>query len=332
VTPSARAVALRAAALSLEEEFMDHPVARLGRRTAALAVATCATLSCGALTAAAQARTTHPAKPTVTASTPVTPGSDYLALGDSVSFGYMEPTVVPAPDYPNAASFHGYPEMLGSELHLKVANAACPGETSSSLLNAGAQSNGCENTVTGSGVSYRKAYPLHVKYSGSQIAYAEKYLKSHSDTRLVSLMIGANDLFACEETTSDGCLNPAEQAPVLAKITKNVHTILTDLRSQAHYAGQIVIVDYYSLNYASATINDQSEILNKAQAAGAKGFKVRFANAYTTFATASAHSGDNTCTAGLLTQLGAPGTCGVHPSYAGQALLASTLENAIAIR
>jgi hypothetical protein len=66
---------------------------------------------------------------------PVVSGSGYLALGDSVTFGYQEAQVVPAPDYHNASSFYGYPELLGTELRVKVANAACPGETSSSLIN-----------------------------------------------------------------------------------------------------------------------------------------------------------------------------------------------------
>lgn len=30
---------------------------------------------------------------------PIVPGSQYLALGDSVAFGYVESQVVPAPDY-----------------------------------------------------------------------------------------------------------------------------------------------------------------------------------------------------------------------------------------
>src|SRR5947208_20683 len=76
---------------------------------------------------------------------PVTPGSGYLALGDSVTFGYQEPQVVPAPNYQDAASFTGYPEQLGPQLKLNVANAACPGETSTSLINPKAKSNGCEN-------------------------------------------------------------------------------------------------------------------------------------------------------------------------------------------
>jgi lysophospholipase L1-like esterase len=53
---------------------------------------------------------------------PVVPGSQYLALGDSVTFGYEEPTVVPPPNYADAASFIAYPQILGEEYHLSVAN------------------------------------------------------------------------------------------------------------------------------------------------------------------------------------------------------------------
>ena len=260
---------------------------------------------------------------------PVVAGSGYLALGDSVTFGYEESAVVPTPNYRDAASFLAYPKMLGTELHLRVANAACPGETSSSLIDASAQSNGCENVPGGSGVSYRKEFPLHVRYSGSQLAYAVSYLKAHPGVRLVSLMIGANDLFICQETTADGCASTAEQQHVFHVIAKNVRTILSTIRTKAGYTGQLAIVNYYSLDYASPIANAESTELNRADDAAAKPFHVVIANAYRTFALASAHSGNDTCTAGLLTQLGSPGTCGVHPSYAGQALLAQTLEGAI---
>jgi hypothetical protein len=33
----------------------------------------------------------------------------YLALGDSVAFGYVPPNAVPAPNYNNPRSFVGYP-------------------------------------------------------------------------------------------------------------------------------------------------------------------------------------------------------------------------------
>ena len=105
------------------------------------------------------------------ASSPLVPGSGYLALGDSVTFGYEEAAVVPPPNYSDAASFLGYPEQIANMLHVNVVNAACPGETSSSLINPKAVSNACENTLGKPG-GYRTRYPLHVHYSGSQLAFA----------------------------------------------------------------------------------------------------------------------------------------------------------------
>jgi lysophospholipase L1-like esterase len=261
---------------------------------------------------------------------PVVPGSQYLALGDSVTFGYMEPTVVPAPNYANAASFLGYPEQLAAQLHLSVANAACPGETSSSLVNPAGPSNGCENNPAHTGNNYRMVNPLHVNYKGSQLAFALSYLHSHHNVRLVTLMIDANDFFVCSETTSDGCASTAEQNATAATVTKNVHTILSAIRNKAGYTGQVVIVNYYSLNYSSPADNAQSQLLNKVQNAAAQPFGVKIADGYGELQAASAHSGDNTCTAGLLTQLSVGG-CGIHPSYAGQALLAQALEKTITI-
>src|SRR5947209_11371945 len=152
----------------------------------------------------------------------LTPGSRYLALGDSVTFGFQESALVPAPNYHDAKSFLGYPEHIAKELPVKVANAACPGETSSSLINQNAQSNGCENAPHGINTGYRKLYPLHVHYRGSQLAYALGYLRRHRDVRLVSLMIGANDLFVCQETTADHCLSSAERSATAATVGRNV--------------------------------------------------------------------------------------------------------------
>jgi lysophospholipase L1-like esterase len=279
-------------------------------------------------TAGALARSTQKASP-VTPRTPVTVGSRYLALGDSVTFGYQESAVVPAPNYKDASSFLGYPELLGSELHLKVANAACSGETSSSLIDPSAQSNGCENTPGNPNVGYRKAFPLHVNYGGSQLAYALSYLRAHHDVRLVSLMIGANDAFVCQETTQDKCASASEQQAVAKTVTNNIHQILSTIRNKAHYSGQLAIVNYYSLDYSLPTSNAQTMFLNKVQDSAAKPFHVEIADGFGEWRAASVHSGGKPCTAGLLTQLGTPSKCGIHPSYSGQSLLAEALENAI---
>ena len=260
---------------------------------------------------------------------PLYPGGTYLALGDSVTFGYMESSVVPAPNYEDASSFVAYPEQLGAELGLNVVNAACPGETSASLVNSTVLNNGCTSSPGSPSAGYRTAFPLHVSYTGSQLDFAVHYLRSHHNVGLVSLMIGANDFFLCEETTTDGCASSSEQEAVAASVTKNVQTILSEIRYKAHYSGQLAIVNYYSLDYASPTDNAQAQNLNQVLDAAAQPFHVVIADGYGELQTASVHSGDDTCTAGLLTQLGVPGDCGVHPSYAGQALLAQALAKII---
>ncbi|HUA69421.1 MAG TPA: SGNH/GDSL hydrolase family protein [Solirubrobacteraceae bacterium] len=303
-----------------------HATARRALKFAVLTL--CAALGLALVSAPALAN--KPAKkskgPKITIHTPVTPGSGYLALGDSVPFGYEEQQVVPAPNYADASSLVGYPELLGSELHLTVANAACPGETSSSLIDPTAPSNGCEN-APGGGPAYRTMFPLHVKYSGSQLNYAVSYLKKHKNVRLVSLMVGANDLFLCEETTADHCATLTEQAAVIATVAKNDGTILSAIRKKAHYGGQIVVVNYYSTSPALAAV---TALGNSSIESAVKPYHVEIADAFGEFQTAAAHSGGNTCTAGLLTQL-STGGCGVHPSYAGQSLLAQALEKAIHI-
>lgn len=120
------------------------------------------------------------------------PGSRYLALGDSVTFGYEEPGVVPAPNYANAASFVNYPQELGAVL-------------------------------------------------------------------------------------------------------------------------------------ISSLVRRLNRTLNRA----AKPFGRVVADGYAEFAAAAVHSANDPCAAGLLTQLGQPGTCGIHPTYAGHALLAQAVGKAI---
>jgi lysophospholipase L1-like esterase len=257
----------------------------------------------------------------------VTPGSTYLALGDSVSFGYKEQQVVPQPDYSKASNFLGWPEHTGRALHLKVVNASCPGETSASLIDPSAKAFGCENTAGNTNIAYRRFYPLHVKYSGSQLSFAVSYLRKHPKTRLVSLMIGANDLFLCQSTTSDGCVS--ELQATYKKVARNVRKILSAVRQKGRYRGQIVLMRYFSLKYGNDPLGGVVRGLNSAAYNAAKPYRVRVADGYGEFRRAVRDSGNDACTAGLLTQLGEPGKCGVHPSWSGQALLSQALIRSI---
>jgi lysophospholipase L1-like esterase len=247
-----------------------------------------------------------------------------VALGDSVTFGYQEQNVVPAPNYHRASTFVGYPEQLGAALHLKVTNLACPGETSTSLITA-KDSLACENL-------YRKDFPLHVQYKGPQLTYAVSFLRRHPGVRLVSLAIGPNDAFRCQGLTPDDCRSPAEQRALFSTLRQNIKQILSTIRDQAHYAGQLAIVNYYSLDYSQPSVDAQSQKLNRTVDAAAKPFGAEVADGYSAFKSASFRFGDKPCLAGLLTELNSqPGNCGIHPSYAGQALLAQAVLKAIRV-
>jgi lysophospholipase L1-like esterase len=250
----------------------------------------------------------------------------YLALGDSVAFGYVPPDAVPAPNYPDAHSFVGYPEDVAQQLNERVSNASCPGETTASMLFAGAQSNGCENSP-GSTVGYATLYPLHVQYQGTQMQYARHYLATHTHTRLVSIDIGANDAFLCQETTADHCSSPAELQGVASEIAANLGTIFRDLRADG-YGGPIVALTYYSLSYSEPAAVASAQFLDSviADVTTANGGIV--ADGFGAFQGPSLAFGGDPCAAGLLIKL-PDGTCNIHPSPAGHRLLAAAIVNAI---
>jgi lysophospholipase L1-like esterase len=267
-------------------------------------------------------------------------GSDrngtYLALGDSVAFGYVPPQAVPAPNYFDARSFVGYPEFLGQQLNERVSNASCPGETSASLLFAGVQSNGCENSL-GSPVGYSTLYPLHVEYQGTQMDYALHYLAVHKHTRLITIDIGANDAFLCQETTADGCL--AEIPGVLTDIATNLGTIFADLRGTG-YQGPIVVLTYYSLSYTDPLDLLLTGYLDAAIAGVTTAYGGIVADGFTAFEGPSLAAGGTPCAAGLLIPVpsqfaSAPGIsptgtgCNIHPTPAGQQLLSGAIEAAL---
>src|SRR5438270_10424535 len=84
--------------------------------------------------------------------------ASYLALGDSYAFAYS-PILNPT----NAANFTGYANSVGAALDLTVTNAACPGETSGSMISGTPPDNGCHEF-------YPSPFPRHVAYTGSQLA------------------------------------------------------------------------------------------------------------------------------------------------------------------
>jgi lysophospholipase L1-like esterase len=241
----------------------------------------------------------------------------YLALGDSVPFGFRGGL---STEYQDATNFVGYPELVGKDLGLEVINATCPGETTASFLDATAQSNGCEN-APGSDTGFRHDFPLHVAYDSpdqSQLDFALQTLERHDDVRLITVQVGANDGFLCQTTTADHCQSPAEFQGVGQKVQANLGKILATLRGEGHYAGKVVVVNYYALDYGSPGAT-ASSLLNGVIGGVASANGATVADAFTAFQTAADSSG-NAVTAELVL----PND--VHPSDKGQRLLADTVE------
>jgi lysophospholipase L1-like esterase len=250
----------------------------------------------------------------------------YLALGDSVAFGYRPPAVTAPSAYLNANNFGGYAEDLAGFDTLRLANASCPGETTASMITAGAQSNGCENSL-GSPAGYRTNFPLHVGYSGTQLAYAVDYLHAHPRTRLVTISIGANDLFVCQQTTADHCTG-TDFAAALARISANLTTAFSALRDQAHYHHRLVTLAYYATSYTDPVQVAGVQALNTALAGVTRHFGGVVADGFTAFQRAARGAGGDPCAAGLLIPL-PDGTCNIHPSAYGQAVLAAAIQQVL---
>jgi lysophospholipase L1-like esterase len=248
----------------------------------------------------------------------------YLALGDSVAFGFVPAQAVPAPNYRSAHSFAGYPEDVAQALRIRVFNASCPGETTDSMLVAGVVSNGCENSPA-STTGYRTLFPLHVQYQGTQMQYALKYLAVHRHTQLVTIDIGANDVFLCQETTTDHCASAAELQAVLQEIQANLTAIYTQIRDVAHYQGLLVALTYYSLDYSDPVQVAGTKLLDSVIASVTTAFGGKVADGFAAFQGPSAAFGGSPCAAGLLIKL-PDGTCNIHPSAAGHLLLAQAIE------
>jgi lysophospholipase L1-like esterase len=253
------------------------------------------------------------------------PNNNYLALGDSVTFGYnpllLMPPAVPPLD---PSAFVGYPQLAATLFHpnLNVVNLSCPGETSTSLITQ-ADDNGCQSYRTYIG-------PLHVTYPGSQFSYAKSYIASNPGTKFVSLMIGGNDLLLLQ----DGCKAQTQVnvnvciigglPSLLVTLRTNIRTIYAGLRAQG-YHGDFVAVTYYSTNYRDPIVTGAIAAVDVVLAGVTKAFGGKVADGFGTFAKAAAPYGGDTCTAGLLIPLPPTTTCDIHPSRKGANLLASAL-------
>jgi lysophospholipase L1-like esterase len=247
----------------------------------------------------------------------ITTSGTYLALGDSIAFGFNPNLAYAAP----FSGFVGYPEATASARSLGVANAACPGETSGSFLDASAPDNGCHSSP------FYFARGLKVDYQGlpSQMSYALAFLASAPRVDLITINLGGNDLLLVQNacgSTNYTCIAGALPG-ALTTFGTNLGTIFSSLRG-AGYTGKIVVVTQYATNYRDATQLAALTSLNAQITAVAALYDVAVADGYVSFASASTLTLGDPCAAGLLIR-NPDGTCDKHPSSKGRQLLANAV-------
>jgi len=260
----------------------------------------------------------HPATALAASNRP----QEYLALGNSVAFGYS-----PLANPTNANNFIGYPNTVATTLKEALTNPSCPGETSSHFISLTGSDNVCG--------FYRNHFPLHVTYSTSQLEFTDGFLQSHPKTLVVSIDIGANDLFVLENGCG-GASTPAEincilagLPAMLATLSANLDTIYGHIRLDG-YHHKLVALTYYSLNYSDPVGTNVISQVNQVVAARTLAWGGIVANGFGAFASASAAFGGDTCAAGLrIVTMFSPLTCDIHPSPAGRDLLAQAIVNAL---
>jgi len=250
----------------------------------------------------------------------------YLALGDSISFGY-DPKVAPV----SSDKYTGYPEVVADFKRWrksgKLANASCPGESSTSFLVLGAPDYGCLSPGPEGQPGFKFSVGLHTMYPGTQAEFAVSELTRNKQIDLVTLSLGGNDLLLvareCATAPNFAACVSQKLPSTLAVYAQNLTQILTAIRVQAGYTGTLILMKSYVPNTDPLFLLAISE-LNKVMVQVGSNFGVKFADAFTAFQLASAWFGGDPCKAGLLVRLNAT-TCDVHPSPVGRGILAATV-------
>jgi lysophospholipase L1-like esterase len=217
-------------------------------------------------------------------------------------------------------NFIGFPTYTGLAAKMNVINASCPGETTASFLSSAGPDNGCRQFRTAGA-------QLHVPYSSTQLDFALAFLKSHPQTRLITVGLGADDVLLLNAAClgDSACIQAG-----LATVAANMETILTDLRATG-FTGIIIVVNYYSTDYSDPTQTGIVAALNQALAAAAAQQGAAVADVFTAFQSTTVPVGGKTCNAGLLNASPANQfTCDIHPSQSGQMLIGKVVAQTFA--
>jgi len=172
-----------------------------------------------------------------TSSGRVGPKSIYLALGDSLAFGFQ----------PNNDFTHGYADDFFHDLQghgvTQYVNLACSGETTATLILGG-----CPTALV---------IPRKFPYLGSQLQAAVDFLSAHrGQVSPVTLDIGVNEFLETLTVNGFNCsVNTTTTQQILAQVDFNLtHVILPALTNAMSVNGQVT-GDLFLLNYYNPFAN-----------------------------------------------------------------------------
>ncbi len=240
---------------------------------------------------------------------PPVAGGTYLALGDSLAFGYQTARVqacagtgCTSPDTQFPTS---YPTIFGqlfgaNTLGVRTVNLGCPGETSGTLINDTNTSSGCTTYP----------FPIHSNHPGkTQLQAAVDTLQTYGKrVSPITIDIGANDVLRMVngQCTTAGVISLScvlQNAPAtFAQVQSNLDYTLNKLRQEGGVKHEIIVIGLYNPlypaifnqvltqtgNFAAATqAADGTDALlaqlNALQATTAAKYRAVFANPAPTF-------------------------------------------------
>ena len=237
----------------------------------------------------------------------VGPKQHYLALGDSLAFGYQ----------PNRDFTHGYVndlfQILQNEGTKDVTNYGCPGETSSTFINGGC--------------------PYAPQGAPAQLAAAVAFLQQNAGkVSPVTLDIGANDVLGPNIDVSTCVVNVSGFNADLAILDTNLTgTILPAvqgaLRVNGRVTGDIVMMNYYDpfQNFCPNTVS-YAQTLNQHLANDVSGFGI-IVDVFTAFGGPGVQN-PNLCTYTWMCAA-PPLVPDIHPTSTGYQVIANTFAAAI---
>jgi lysophospholipase L1-like esterase len=181
-------------------------------------------------------------------------GSTYLALGDSLAFGFHQAQAEEElkSGKVDPASFNdGYVDDFGASLRLlnpslSIINDGCPGETTDTFINGSGTPGFCAGGPTGTPFPY--AFLHHPYTTNSQLSDALAILAKTPKVSPITLDIGSNDVLQALVNTcgfpTKSCTE-AQVAALFAHIASNTGLILAQLHAAAPKA-QIVLIGAYN--------------------------------------------------------------------------------------